>query len=95
MACQQAFTVTIHVSNPHDYQVALYFLDFDEKGRRQAVDMFDENTLCLISPTRIVKEFRGGKYLIYSYNKSARFRIYHVRGDNAVLSGIFFQSPNP
>jgi len=94
-ACQQAFTVTIHVKDQHDYQVALYFADWDDKGRRQAVDMFDENSLCLISPTRIVKDFRGGKYLIYSYNKSARFRIYHVRGDNAVLSGIFFQSPNP
>jgi alpha-L-rhamnosidase len=95
MACQQAFTVTIHVNNQHDYQVALYFVDFDDKGRRQAVDMFDENTLCLISPTRIVKDFRGGKYLVYSYNRAARFRIYHVRGDNAVLSGILFQSHNP
>ena len=94
-ACQQAFTVTIQVNDQHDYQVALYFADWDDKGRRQAVDMFDESTLCLIAPTRIVKEFRGGKYLVYAYNKSARFRIYHVRGDNAVLSGIFFQSPNP
>ena len=93
-ACQQAFTVTINVNGRHDYQVALYFADWDDKGRRLAVDMFDEGTLCLIAPTKIVKDFRGGTYLVYSYNKSARFRIYHVRGDNAVLSGIFFDSSN-
>jgi alpha-L-rhamnosidase len=92
---EQSFTVTINCKGTSNYQVALYFVDWDDKGRRQAVDMFDESTLCLISPTRIVKDFRGGKYLVYSYNKSARFRIYHVRGDNAVLSGIFFQNPMP
>ena len=27
---------------------------------------------------------------MFSYNKSAKFRINQVRGDNAVLSGIFF-----
>lgn len=94
-ACRQSFTVTINVNGQHDYLVALYFADWDDKGRRLAVDMFDESTLCLIAPTRIVKDFRGGKYLIYSYNKSMRFRIYHVRGDNPVLSGIFFQSTKP
>ena len=95
LACQQAFTVTITVNGEHAYQIALYFADWDEKGRRLAVDLFDESTLCLIAPTKIVQDFRGGKYLVYAYDKSARFRIYHVRGDNAVLSGIFFQSPNP
>lgn len=89
---QQSFTVTINVDGRHDYQVALYFSDWDDKGRRLAVDMFDENTLCLIAPTKIVNDFRGGKYLVYSYDKSARFRIYHVRGNNAVLSGIFFDA---
>jgi len=94
-ACQQSFTVTINVNGRHDYQVALYFADWDDKGRRQAVEMFDESTLNLIAPTKIVKDFRGGKYLVYAYDKSARFRIDHVRGDNAVLSGIFFDSAAP
>ena len=73
----------------HDYQVALYFADWDDKGRKVAVDLFDESTLRLIAPTKVVKDLHGGKYLVYSYDKSARFRIYQVRGDNAVLSGIF------
>jgi len=57
--------------------------------------MFDANTLNLIAPVKIVRNCFGGVYLNYSYNKSAKFRINIVRGDNAVLSGIFFDSPSP
>ena len=94
-ACQQAFTVTINLNGQHAYQVALYFADWDDKGRKVAVDLFDESTLHLIAPTKIVQDFHGGKYLVYSYDKSARFRIYQTRGDNAVLSGIFFDPLTP
>ena len=72
------------------YQVALYFVDWDNEGRRLAVDMFDASSLNLIAPDRIVTNFYGGKYLVYAYNRPAKFRIDHVWGDNAVLSGIFF-----
>ena len=54
--------------------------------------MLDASTLNLIAPVRIVTDFYGGKYLVFSYNKSAKFRINQVRGDNAVLSGIFFDT---
>ena len=94
-ACQQAFTVTINLNGQHDYQVALYFADWDDRGRKVAVDLFDESTLRLIAPTKVVQDFRGGKYLVYSYDKSARFRIYQTRGVNAVLSGIFFDPLTP
>jgi|GEM_PF-3381204 len=46
----------------------------------------------MIAPVQVVDRFDGGKYLIFSYNKSAKFRIDQVRGDNAVLSGLFFDS---
>jgi hypothetical protein len=38
----------------------------------------------------MVRDFSGGKYLVYRYDKPVRFRINQVRGDNATLSGIFF-----
>jgi alpha-L-rhamnosidase len=83
-------TFTINCTRTNNYQVALYFVDWDNKGRRLAVEMFDANTLNLIAPVEVVTNFYGGKYLVYVYNKSVKFRIDHVRGDNAVLSGIFF-----
>ncbi|MGZ3874659.1 MAG: alpha-L-rhamnosidase C-terminal domain-containing protein, partial [Mucilaginibacter sp.] len=84
------FTSTIEIKGTHDYTVSLYFLDWDKKGRKIAVEMFDGETSDLIAPVRIVKNSTGGAYLTYSYNRSAKFRINLVRGDNAVLSGIFF-----
>jgi hypothetical protein len=83
-----SFTYTI--AGTKEYSIALYFLDWDNKGRKIAVEMMDAVTLNQIAPVKIVDNFKGGRYLIYSYDKSARFRIQQVRGDNAVLSAVFF-----
>ena len=88
------FTSNINIIGTHDFAISFYFLDWDNKGREIAVEMFDATTLNLIAPVKIVRNCFGGVYLTYSYNKSAKFRINIVRGDNAVLSGIFFDSPS-
>jgi alpha-L-rhamnosidase len=84
------FTSTIAVNGVKDYQVSLYFVDWDKRGRKIAVEMFDAATLNLIAPIKIVENSTGGAYLTYVYNKSVKFRFNFVRGDNAVLSGMFF-----
>jgi len=88
----QTMTFTIGINGTHDYQIALYFVDWENKGSRMAVEMFDASTLNMIAPVEIVKNYSRGKYLIYSYNKSAKFRINKVRGSIITLSGIFFDS---
>jgi len=90
----QTMTLTIGIDGPRFYQVALYFVDWDDQGRRLAVEMFDADSLKLIAPVRIVKGFSGGAYLVYAYDRSAKFRIDKVRGDIVTLSGIFFD-PGP
>jgi hypothetical protein len=86
----QTMTVDIQLTNARPCQIALYFVDWDKKGRRLAVEAFDRKTLERIAPVQMVRDFTGGKYLIYRCTKSVRFRIDQVRGDNATLSGIFF-----
>jgi alpha-L-rhamnosidase len=86
------FTCTAAIEGIHKYRVSLYFLDWDNKGRKIAVEMFDANTLNLIAPVKIVKSCTHGAYLTYEYDRSAKFRINLVEGDNAVLSGIFFDN---
>lgn len=88
--CLQTTTVDIETSAPKPYQIALYFVDWDNKERRTAIEIFDLETKKLIAPVQIVQNYENGKYLIYKYNKSIRIRIDQVRGENAVLSGIFF-----
>lgn len=72
-----------------DYKVALYFVDWNNGGKRQAVEMFDYESKNLVAPVQLVEHF-GGVYLIYRYNRSARFRLNHVHGDDATLSALFF-----
>ncbi|MGY3055289.1 alpha-L-rhamnosidase [Pedobacter sp. UYEF25] len=89
------FTTSVVIKGIHDYKVSLYFVDWDRKGRQIEVEMFDAEHSELIAPVKIVKNATGGAYLTYAYNKSAKFRINKVRGDNAVLSGIFFDPAIP
>lgn len=84
------FTSTIAIKGTHDYKISLYFLDWDKKGRKIEVEMFDAATSKLIAPVKLVSNSVNGAYLTYAYNKSVKFRINLVRGDNPVLSGIFF-----
>lgn len=84
------FTSTIAIKDTRDYKISLYFIDWDNKGRKIEVEMFDATTLNLVAPVKVVESSAGGVYLTYSYNKSVKFRINIVRGSNAVLSGIFF-----
>jgi len=84
------FTCTIDIKGVKNHQVSLYFVDWDKKRRKISVEMFDAATSNLIAPVKIVENSIGGTYLKFAYNKSVKFRINMVRGDNAVLNGIFF-----
>ncbi|MES2826940.1 MAG: alpha-L-rhamnosidase C-terminal domain-containing protein [Bacteroidota bacterium] len=84
------FTSTINLKTPRKYRVSLYFVDWDMNERQIGVEMFDAATSKLIAPVQIVRNSTKGTYLTFTYDKSAKFRINHVRGSNAVLSGIFF-----
>lgn len=86
----QTMTLAVRVRGVQPYQVALYFVDFDRKGRRQAVEMLDADTLKMVAPVKIVDDCAGGKYLVYRYDRSAKFRFDKVRGDIVTLSGVFF-----
>jgi len=72
------------------YQLAMYFVDWDRKGRRVAVEVFDLDSRKLVAPEQLVDDFAGGAYLVFACEGSLRLRVAHVRGDNAVLSGLFF-----
>jgi hypothetical protein len=52
--------------------------------------MFDADTLNLIAPVKVVDKHSGGVYLVYTYDKSVKFRFNKVRGSLVTLSGMFF-----
>ncbi len=90
LATLQTMTVDIQMDRGKSHQIALYFVDWERARRRVAVEMFDLDSKRLLAPVQVVDDFAGGKYLIYTYDAPVRFRINHVRGPNATLSGVFF-----
>ncbi|MGM9681794.1 MAG: alpha-L-rhamnosidase C-terminal domain-containing protein [Eubacteriales bacterium] len=86
----QSMVVDIRLKEKRPYTVALYFVDWDHQGRSLSVDLFDGDSLNLITPVQVIRDFSGGAYLIYQYDNSVRFRINLITGENATLSGIFF-----
>ena len=89
----QTMTIDIPVKDDAPHRLALYFLDWDDRGRRTAVEIFDLKTLELIAPVQLVKQYQRGKYLVFPYRGAIRIRINQVRGENAAVSGVFFDRP--
>lgn len=87
---QQTITMDIEANDKQLHQIALYFLDWNDKERRSAVEVFDAKTLNLIAPVQLIRNFQKGKYLVFNYKGSIRIRVNHVRGENAAVSGAFF-----
>ena len=92
--CQQSIVLDVGLKARREFQFALYFLDFDRRGRRVAVELFDMDSRKLIAPVKVFPELGGGTYAVYACQQSVRIRVNQVRGDNASLSGIFFDPMN-
>lgn len=92
IATLQTMTIDIVANKNKPYQLSMYFLDWDKKDRRSALEIFDLETLKIISPVQMIKHYENGKYLSFITNRSIRIRINHVRGKNAAVSGVFFDN---
>ena len=89
-ACMQTMTIDIPCKTKQTYKLSLYFVDWDTSERRSAIEIFDLNDKRLLAPLYMVRDYSGGKYVTYEFDRSVRIRINQVRGINAALSGIFF-----
>jgi hypothetical protein len=83
-----SFTVDLTVSGGV-HRVSAYFLDWDNRGRVQRVEVLDATTGAVLD-TRTISGFSGGRYLTWDISGSVKIRVTNVGGVNAVLSGLFF-----
>ncbi|HUS35329.1 MAG TPA: chitobiase/beta-hexosaminidase C-terminal domain-containing protein, partial [Verrucomicrobiae bacterium] len=88
-----AFDVTLSFKDTATHRVAFYFLDWDEANRSARVDVLDGNSGAALL-TRTISGFANGVYLVWDLAGKIKVRITPTQG-NAVLSGIFFDSPSP
>jgi fibronectin type 3 domain-containing protein len=88
------FTVEVNLTDGQTHSVALYFLDWDNGGRRQTVDILDASTGTVLD-SRTVSGFSQGQYYVWNLRGRIQIRISRADGNNAVLSGLFFNGTPP
>ncbi len=89
-ACMQTMTIDVKTTGEFTSKLSLYFVDFDDMGRRSAIEVFDLNTKELLMPVYMVRDYANGKYITIPIDRAVRIRIDQVRGVNAVCSALFF-----
>ena len=90
---QPSFPIDIMLADGAEgtrYRLAVYFVDFDGRGRRQSVTLMDRVTLNPIAPVELLDNFQAGVWLVWELTTSARFRVNFVRGTNQVVSAVAF-----
>eukprot|EP01051_Picozoa_sp_SAG22_P004461 SAG22_NODE_239_length_14182_cov_74.353050_10_plen_434_part_00 len=90
IACFQTFPVDVEISGSTKFQLAVFSADIDQQARQMTISLFDRETKELVAPVQRVRGFEGGVWLRWEYDKSVRIRFSHIRGGDAVVSGIFF-----
>jgi hypothetical protein len=84
-----SFTIDVNVTDGQTYQLALYFLDWDQQNRAEIVNTLDPTTNALLD-TRVVTSFANGTYLVWNVRGHVAFQITASPGSvNAVVSGVF------
>lgn len=89
-----AWTLNLSVWDTKAHSIGLYFLDWDAHQRRESVEVTDLAGRNLGSFE--VADFANGKYLFLAIQGAVQIKFTKIEGDNAVLSGIFFDpAPAP
>ena len=82
-------TMSVNLTDGQPHMLALYLLDWDNKGRAETVQVLDTASgIQLDSET--VSAFSTGIYLVWKVSGSVQIVITSTAGPNAVVSGMFF-----
>ena len=85
------FMVSFFAGSDEPCRVSLYMVDWDSRGRNQRVEVVDRTGMVLDS--RTVEAFQGGQYWTWTVQGEVFFRVTHLGGGNAVVSGVFLDAP--
>ena len=85
-----SFSVDVNLTDGLTHQVGLYFLDWDNAGRSEQVQVL--NAAGAVLDRRTLSSFSGGQYDVWDVSGHVTFRITDLTGPNAVLGGLFFDA---
>ncbi|TDE11271.1 alpha-L-rhamnosidase C-terminal domain-containing protein [Dyadobacter psychrotolerans] len=90
-ACTQTIYLDIFSRKPGGYTFSVFVKDLEKKQTRFIVELFDLQSKNIVSVPSLIEETQNGKYITFTCAKPVRVRISHIRGGNALVSGVFFQ----
>jgi hypothetical protein len=88
-AGSNTYDLDVNVTDGNTHQIALYALDWDQRGRAETIQAVDGATGTVLD-TRSVSNFGNGIFFIWNISGHVKFNVISVSGPNAVISGAFF-----
>jgi glucose/arabinose dehydrogenase len=88
-----SFTVDVNLTDGLIHDLELYFVDWDSTSRSESVTIRDATTGMVLN-TETVSTFNSGVYLNWAVSGNVLITFTNLSGNNAVLSGLFFDPPN-
>lgn len=82
------FTIDTDITTG-SYQVALWIMDYDDKGRTETIQALSGATATVLS-SQTISNFQNGDYLLFTVSGNVTFKIITSGGPNAVIDGVFF-----
>jgi hypothetical protein len=73
-------------------QLSVYAVDWDNQRRSQQLAILDAATGAVLD-SRLLSDFAGGQYLVWTVTGRVRIVLTRVSGVNAVISGLFLDTP--
>ena len=89
-----SFTVDVNLADGQAHDLELYFLDWDNKGRSEQVQISDAGTGDVLD-TETISSFTSGVYLDWKVSGNLVITITRQAGANAVLNGLFLDPTAP
>ena len=86
-----SFTIDVNVASGHSYDLELYLLDYDGRGRSETVTLSDANTSAMLN-SQTVSSFASGKYLTWAISGNVLITITTLTGSSATRSSAVCSS---
>src|SRR4029077_16328144 len=85
-----AFTLDVNLTDGEAHQVAIYVVDWDNRGRSETVELRDAASGALLD-SRALSAFTSGQYWRWTVRGHVTMRVTNTAYPNAVVSGLFFR----
>jgi hypothetical protein len=89
-----SFTIGVNLTDGQAHDLALYFLDYNGSNERSEQVQITDVTTGSVLFTQTVSDFYSGIYLQWVITGNVQITITDLAGSNAVLSGLFFDTPS-